>query len=217
MADTHGIVYTPQAIVDFMVRSVEALLRREFGRSLADPGVHLLDPFVGTGNFILRVMRHLAEIGKLGSLPHKYAHELHCNEVMLLPYYIAAMNIEHEYYGLTGQYAPFDGICLVDTFELGRGDPDGPVCAGEHGRACRRSRGRRSPSSSATRRITWGRSTRTTITRTEQVRDVWTGGCGRPFQGTPERPTRTRSPTRMSRQVRWAAGPHRRRGHGRLL
>ena len=73
---------------------------------------------MGTGNFILRVMRHLAEIGKLGSLPHKYAHELHCNEVMLLPYYIAAMNIEYEYYELTGQYAPFDGICLVDTFEL---------------------------------------------------------------------------------------------------
>ena len=118
VADTHGIVYTPQAIVDFMVRSVEALLQREFGRSLADSGVHLLDPFVGTGNFILRVMRHLAEIGRLGSLPHKYAHELHCNEVMLLPYYIAAMNIEHEYYELTGRYAPFAGICLVDTFEL---------------------------------------------------------------------------------------------------
>ncbi len=118
VADTHGIVYTPQSIVDFMVRSVEALLQREFRRSLADPGVHLLDPFVGTGNFILRVMRHLGEIGKLGRLPHKYAHELHCNEVMLLPYYISAMNIEHEYYELTGQYAPFAGICLVDTFEL---------------------------------------------------------------------------------------------------
>ena len=118
VADTHGIVYTPQAIVDFMVRSVEALLQREFGRSLADSGVHLLDPFVGTGNFILRVMRHLEEIGRLGSLPHKYERELHCNEVMLLPYYIAAMNIEHEYYELTGQYAPFAGICLVDTFEL---------------------------------------------------------------------------------------------------
>ena len=118
VADTHGIVYTPQAIVDFMVRSVEALLQREFGRSLADSGVHLLDPFVGTGNFILRVMRHLGEIGRLGSLPHKYAHELHCNEVMLLPYYIAAMNVEHEYYELTGRYAPFAGICLVDTFEL---------------------------------------------------------------------------------------------------
>ncbi len=118
VADTHGIVYTPQPIVDFMVRSVESLLRREFDRSLADAGVHLLDPFVGTGNFILRVMRHIQEMGKLSRLPDKYARELHCNEMLLLPYYIAAMNIEHEYYELTGQYAPFGGICLVDTFEL---------------------------------------------------------------------------------------------------
>ena len=118
VADTHGIVYTPQPIVEFMVRSVEALLKKEFDRSLADDGVHVLDPFVGTGNFMLRVMRHLQEIGKLSCLPDKYAAELHCNEVMLLPYYIAAMNIEHEYYELTEQYAPFEGICLVDTFEL---------------------------------------------------------------------------------------------------
>ena len=118
VADTHGIVYTPQPIVEFMVRSVEAILDQEFGRSLADTGVHVLDPFVGTGNFMLRVMRHLQEIGKLSCLPDKYAGELHCNEVMLLPYYIAAMNIEHEYYELTEQYAPFEGICLVDTFEL---------------------------------------------------------------------------------------------------
>ena len=118
VADTHGIVYTPQPIVEFMVRSVEALLNQEFGRSLADAGVHVLDPFVGTGNFMLRVMRHLQELGKLSSLRHKYKEELHCNEVMLLPYYIAALNIEHEYHELTGQYAPFEGICLVDTFEL---------------------------------------------------------------------------------------------------
>jgi len=100
--------------VDFMVRSVEDILRREFGRSLSDEGVHILDPFVGTGNFILRVMRQI----RRSQLPHKYAHELHCNEVMLLPYYIAAMNIEHTYYELTGQYQPFEGLCLVDTFEL---------------------------------------------------------------------------------------------------
>ena len=76
-----------------MVRSVEELLQREFGRSLADEGVHILDPFVGTGNFIVRVMRAI----RRSRLPHKYADELHCNEVMLLPYYIAAMNIEHAY------------------------------------------------------------------------------------------------------------------------
>ena len=118
VADTHGIVYTPQPIVEFMVRSVEAILDQEFGRSLAEGGVHVLDPFVGTGNFMLRVMRHLQELGKVSSLRHKYKEELHCNEVMLLPYYIAALNIEHEYYELMGQYAPFEGICLVDTFEL---------------------------------------------------------------------------------------------------
>ena len=114
VADTHGIVYTPQPIVDFMVRSVAAILEREFGRSLADEGVHIIDPFVGTGNFIVRMMREIPRT----ALERKYKGELHCNEVMLLPYYIASMNIEHEYYDATGVYEPFAGICLVDTFEL---------------------------------------------------------------------------------------------------
>ncbi len=113
-ADTHGIVYTPQPIVDFMVRSVEDILKKEFGRSLSDKEVHILDPFVGTGNFITRVMQEI----KTSSLPYKYENELHCNEVMLLPYYVASMNIEHEYLERTGEYQPFPGICLVDTFEL---------------------------------------------------------------------------------------------------
>ncbi|MGI9102183.1 MAG: type ISP restriction/modification enzyme [Terriglobales bacterium] len=116
-ADTHGIVYTPQPIVDFMVRSVEDILKKEFGRSLADKNVHILDPFVGTGNFIVRVMRQIAETDK-GALPYKYGKELHCNEVMLLPYYIASMNIEHEYLEQTGEYEQFEGICLVDTFDM---------------------------------------------------------------------------------------------------
>ncbi len=113
-ADTHGIVYTPQPIVDFMVRSVEDILQKEFGRSLSDHGVHILDPFVGTGNFITRVMKEI----KTSALPYKYENELHCNEVMLLPYYVASMNIEHEYMERTGEYKAFPGICLVDTFEL---------------------------------------------------------------------------------------------------
>jgi predicted helicase len=120
VADTHGIVYTPQPIVGFMVRSVEELLRREFGRSLKDAGVHILDPFVGTGNFLLRVMEEIRQMGP-SALAHKYAEELHCNEVMLLPYYIASMNIEHAYYEAMGEYTPFPGICLVDTFELAEG------------------------------------------------------------------------------------------------
>jgi predicted helicase len=116
VADTHGIVYTPQPIVNFMVKSVEEILQREFGKSLVDKGVHILDPFVGTGNFIIRIMREIAEIQK-SALPYKYEHELHCNEVMLLPYYIASMNIEHEYFEQAGEYKSFEGICLVDTFE----------------------------------------------------------------------------------------------------
>ena len=114
VADTHGIVYTPQPIVDFMVKSVAEILEREFGRSLADEGVHIIDPFVGTGNFIVRMMREIPRT----ALERKYKGELHCNEVMLLPYYIASMNIEHEYFDATGKYVPFEGICLVDTFDL---------------------------------------------------------------------------------------------------
>jgi hypothetical protein len=119
VADTHGIVYTPQPIVEFMVRSVDDIFRREFGKAegLASEGVAILDPFVGTGNFILRVMRQMPK----SKLPQKYQQELFCNEVMLLPYYIASMNIEHEYYELTGKYEPFEGISLVDTFELAEG------------------------------------------------------------------------------------------------
>ena len=116
VADTHGIVYTPQPIVNFMVKSVEDILQREFGKSLVDKGVHILDPFVGTGNFILRIMQEIVEIQK-SALPYKYEHDLHCNEVMLLPYYIASMNIEHEYFEQTANYKSFEGICLVDTFE----------------------------------------------------------------------------------------------------
>lgn len=119
VADTHGIVYTPQPIVEFMVRSVDDILKREFGKvdGLASDGVAILDPFVGTGNFILRVMRQMPK----SKLPHKYAAELFCNEVMLLPYYIASMNIEHEYFELTRQYKSFEGLSLVDTFELAEG------------------------------------------------------------------------------------------------
>ena len=117
VADTHGIVYTPQPIVDFMVKSVAAILEQEFGRSLADEGVHIIDPFVGTGNFIVRIMREIFRT----ALERKYASELHCNEVMLLPYYIASMNIEHEYFEAVGKYEPFEGICLVDTFDLAEG------------------------------------------------------------------------------------------------
>ena len=129
VADTHGVVYTPQPIVDFMVRSVEEILGFEFNRSLSDSGVHIIDPFVGTGNFIVRTMREIRPT----ALEDKYKSELHCNEVMLLPYYIASMNIEHEFYEATGDYRPFEGICLVDTFDLAE-DRQLPLFAPENTR-----------------------------------------------------------------------------------
>ncbi len=106
VADTHGIVYTPQPIVDFMVKSVEHILQTEFNRSLSDTGVNIIDPFVGTGNFIVRIMQELDPI----SLERKYTAdppELQCNEVMLLPYYIANLNIEHQFYTATNRYASY--------------------------------------------------------------------------------------------------------------
>ena len=114
VADTHGIVYTPQPIVDFMVKSIDYLLQTEFNRSLSDEGVHIIDPFVGTGNFIVRLMREIPPF----HLETKYRSELWCNEVLLLPYYIATLNIEHAFYEATQRYLPFEGISLVDTFEL---------------------------------------------------------------------------------------------------
>ena len=114
VADTHGIVYTPQPIVDFMVKSVAYILETEFGRSLSDTGVHIIDPFVGTGNFIVRLMRDIQGT----ALEEKYRNELYCNEVMLLPYYIASLNIEQEFFQRTRTYLPFEGIALADTFEL---------------------------------------------------------------------------------------------------
>ena len=114
VADTHGIVYTPQPIVDFMVNSVEYLLKTEFNRSLSDTGVHIIDPFVGTGNFIVRIMQDIKKI----ALEDKYRHELHCNEVLLLPYYIANLNIEQEFIHNTKKHLRFERIVFADTFEL---------------------------------------------------------------------------------------------------
>ena len=114
VADTMGIVYTPPSIVRFMIASIRELLKKEFGKDLGAEGVHFLDPFTGTGNFIVHLMRELP----VAALKRKYASELWANEIMLLPYYIASQNIEHEHFDRTGAYEPFPGLCLVDTFEL---------------------------------------------------------------------------------------------------
>jgi predicted helicase len=114
-ADTHGIVYTPQEIVEFMCASVDVILKREFGSSLSTPGVQILDPCVGTGNFIVNLIQKNISGG---SLVYKYENDLFCNEIMLLPYYIASLNIEHAYYERMGQYRPFEGIAFADTLNL---------------------------------------------------------------------------------------------------
>jgi predicted helicase len=117
LADTHGIVYTPQEIVNFMCASVAEVLETEFGKSLSSKDVYIIDPCTGTGNFVVNMLRRMPK----RDLPRVYKEQLFANEVMLLPYYIAALNIEHAYFELTGEYAPFDGLCFVDTLELAEG------------------------------------------------------------------------------------------------
>jgi len=113
-ADTHGIVYTPQPIVDFMCASVEEVLKNEFDLELGAPGVTVLDPCTGTGNFVVNLL------GRVSSkyIDEFYKTQLFANEVMLMPYYIASLNIEATYFQRRGQRAHFEGLCFVDTLDL---------------------------------------------------------------------------------------------------
>lgn len=113
-----GIVYTPIEVVDFIIHSVDDVLRSEFDRSLTDENVHVIDPFTGTGTFITRLLQ--SGLIKPDDLQRKYAGEIHANEIVLMAYYIAAVNIENAYHGilLGKQYQSFNGICLTDTFQL---------------------------------------------------------------------------------------------------
>ncbi|WP_446010034.1 type ISP restriction/modification enzyme [Candidatus Electrothrix sp.] len=122
MVERLGIVYTPVEVVDFIIHSVDDVLKKEFKRSLADENVHVLDPFTGTGTFITRLLQ--SGLIDQDNLPRKFRHELHANEILLLAYYIAAVNIENAYHDAAGneEYTPFDGICLTDTFQLGESD-----------------------------------------------------------------------------------------------
>jgi predicted helicase len=100
-----------------MCASVEEVLQREFGTSISEPGVQILDPAVGTGSFIVNLVHRIPS----HKLKYKYQHDLFCNEITLLPYYIASLNIEHEYYERMNEYEPFEGICFADTLELAEG------------------------------------------------------------------------------------------------
>ena len=118
VVDKLGIVYTPVEVVDFIIHSVADVLEKEFGRSISDENVHILDPFTGTGTFITRLLQ--SKLIQKKDLLRKYTSELHANEIVLLAYYIASINIENVFHELAGmeQYTPFDGICLTDTFQL---------------------------------------------------------------------------------------------------
>ncbi len=133
VAERLGIVYTPVEVVDFIIHSVSDILHAEFDSALGDKDVHIIDPFTGTGTFIVRLLQ--SGLIRPADLQRKYQHELHANEIILLAYYIAAINIEETFHSLQheaanasgktpakaakpGSYIPFEGIVLTDTFQL---------------------------------------------------------------------------------------------------
>ena len=117
MTERLGIVYTPVEVVDFIIHSVNDVLQQEFGQTLGSKGVHIIDPFTGTGTFITRLLQ--SGLISNDELAYKFKNEIHANEIVLLAYYIAAINIEQVYHNIMGgEYVPFEGICLTDTFAL---------------------------------------------------------------------------------------------------
>ena len=133
-----GIVYTPVPVVDFIVKSVECVLKKHFNCSISDRGVHVLDPFTGTGTFITRLLQ--SGFIKPKDLLYKYENEIHANEIVLLAYYIAAINVESVFHDAIadGKFHPFDGIVLTDTFQLGEGERDIPGIFPENSDRARR-------------------------------------------------------------------------------
>ena len=117
-AEKLGVAYTPVEIIDFIIKSADEILRKEFNKGLTDKGVHIIDPFVGTGTFINRLIQMNPVIEK-EDLPRKFKEELHANEILLLPYYVASINIEEAYHSrMGGRYKQFPGITLTDTFNI---------------------------------------------------------------------------------------------------
>lgn len=114
-ADRLGVIYTPNEIVRFMIESADWLCEKHFGKNLIDKGVEILDPATGTGTFICELLEHFR--GSKQKLAYKYKEELHANEVAILPYYVANLNIETTYYTIGGQYAEFENLCFVDTLD----------------------------------------------------------------------------------------------------
>ena len=179
-ADRLGVVYTPNEIVDFIIRGADHLLQKHFGRSLADDNVQILDPATGTGTFITSLINYLPE----DRLEYKYRNEIHANEVAILPYYIANLNIEYTYKERTGKYLEFPNLCFVDTLDnmdwQQAGATGGSVtrqgsfnlagCRKRTGCGCRSRTKRASASSSATLPTTPTSRTKMTTTRTGNTR-----------------------------------------------
>jgi predicted helicase len=111
-----GIVYTPIEVVDFIINSVEKILNSEFETSLSEKDINIIDPFTGTGTFIVRLIQ--SGIIEKKDLKRKFSSELHANEIVLLAYYIGAINIESAFADATNEYEPFNGIVLTDTFQM---------------------------------------------------------------------------------------------------
>ena len=114
-ADRLGVVYTPNEIVRFMIEGADWLCEKHFGRNLIDKDVEILDPATGTGTFVCELLEHFR--GQPKKLAHKYREELHANEVAILPYYVANLNIEATYAAITGEYEEFRNLCFVDTLD----------------------------------------------------------------------------------------------------
>lgn len=113
-----GIVYTPNEVVNYILHTTDRIMRKEFGKCLADEGVRILDPFTGTGTFVVNLLQD-EELIPTEKLPNKYANEIYCNEILLLAYYIATINIEHAYHSrMPQEYVPFEGGVLTDTFQI---------------------------------------------------------------------------------------------------
>ena len=210
-ADRLGVVYTPNEVVDFIIRGTDWLLQKHFGKTLADRNVNILDPATGTGTFITNLMNHLpAE-----QLEYKYLNEIHANEVEILPYYIANLNIEYTYKERTGGYLGFPNLCFVDTLDNmnWKGASGATVqrqtmmnlgsVSEENWMRVQEQNEKPSASSSATRLTTRISRTRTTTTRT---------GCTRPSTTVLARPTSRKATAQKTKQydmykrfIRWAS------------
>ena len=114
-ANKDGIVYTPSSVVNFMVNATDHLLKKHFNKSISDNGITILDPATGTGTFLVHILKQIS----IDKLEQKYTKEIHANEISILPYYIAALNIEHTYQELKGNYKEFENICWMDTLDSG--------------------------------------------------------------------------------------------------